>query len=249
MDSTNASFPSRRSLIQIGRGKPIGSNELHQMGITLRHINNLVQHGWLEPLGRGVYVRQGQELTFEHAMEYLTRSIPDLHIASMTAVKWHNGIHYVNKDVPTAVWGTSTPRLPKWFMERFDCTYQVTQLFSPDMPRDLGLDALSATHPTLYVSSPERALLEMIGDIGKKFTIEEVADVARNMQSIRLPLLNDLVGYTVRIKVLRILFRLARESRASWGDDVNNQVGRSDATARSTGTRGMSASTSKVYPL
>jgi hypothetical protein len=56
--------------------------------------------------------------------------------------------------------------LPTWFTQRFEARYQSTQLFDANLPAGFALQPLPAGRPEVLVSTPERALLELLSDVG-----------------------------------------------------------------------------------
>lgn len=84
------------------------------------------------------------------------------------------------------------------------------------MPSDFGLQRLPDGRPDVLVSVPERALLEMLSDVGKTQSLEDAVNIAENIRTLRESVLDKLLTHTMRIKVVRLLYELARDARQPW---------------------------------
>lgn len=187
------------------------------MGIPPYQASYLARHGWLTHLGRDAYVRAGDRLERDACIEFLARSILGLHVGGKTALSWRGITHNIAFREKVSLWGNKSTRFPAWFTERFTSTYQTTQLFS-GLPADVGLQTLPVGHGRVLVSVPERALLEMLSDIGKTQSLDEATKIFESIRSLRQPVLDELLAHVTRIKVVRILYHLAQETGQPWAD-------------------------------
>jgi hypothetical protein len=96
--------------------------------------------------------------------------------------------------------------------------YRVAHIFDPDLPAGLGLAPLTGGHPELLVSSPERALLELLSETGSFESLEEVRQLVESTRNLRLPLLDQLLSHLTRIKVVRLAALLAAELALPWAE-------------------------------
>jgi hypothetical protein len=216
METTTARFSFKHVLAKLPRGEPASTRDLETRGISAHHASYLARHDWLTHLGRGVYMRPGDELTRDACIAFLTRSIPGLHVGSKTALAWRGVVHNISFKERITLWGDKPTRLPEWFTKRFNSTYQVTKIFSEELPSDYGLQSLPNGRSEVMVSVPERALLEMLSDVGKMQSLEEAVSIAENIRTLREPVLDKLLTHTTRIKVVRLLYELARDAGQPW---------------------------------
>jgi hypothetical protein len=75
---------------------------------------------------------------------------------------------------------------------------------------------LPAGRPELQVSTPERAILELLSDVGKRQTLEEAQNLIEGARALRLNVLDELMGYLTRIKVVRLAYTVADNLDLSW---------------------------------
>lgn len=216
MASTADSFSFKKLLAVLPRGAPLDVTFLKEHGLSAYHASHLAKAAWLTHLGRGVYMLPGDTLTRDECLAYLMRRYKGLHVGGKTALLWRGIRHNISFRETITLWGEKQVRLPAWFLSRFDCTFQTTHLFDPALPSDYGLQPLPAGHPAVLVSVPERAVLEHLSAVGKTESLQDARDLIESMHSLRLPVLEDLLAHTIRIKVLRLARTLAEELDLPW---------------------------------
>lgn len=114
------------------------------------------------------------------------------------------------------LWGERPGALPSWFTTAFPANYQATHLFDPVMPPSLSLSPLPVGRPDVPVSGPERAILELLSDVGKTQGLEEARHLVEATRSLRLDVLEELLHHLKRIKVARLAHTLADELDLPW---------------------------------
>lgn len=127
---------------------------------------------------------------------------------SSAALAWRGVRHNLAFRETVVLWGDQPARLPAWFSELFSARYRVAHIFDPAMPAGLGLASLSAGRPDLLVSTPVRALLELLSETGSFEGLEEVRHLVESPRNLREPVLDELLGHLNRIKVARLAARL-----------------------------------------
>jgi hypothetical protein len=185
-------------------------------GLTAKHAARLAKEGWLERLGHGTYALTGETLDRDASLASLVSAVPGLHVAGKTALSWRGVRHNLAFRETLILWGDKPAKLPVWFTERFPAHYQATHLFDAEMPPELGIAPLPAGRPDVPVSTPERALLELLSDVGTRQTLEEARHLVEGARSLRLPVLEELFSHLTRIKVVRLAHALADELSLPW---------------------------------
>lgn len=216
MKSTKEVFSFKRLLTVLPRGTPLDVTFLKVHGLSAFHAAHLAKGGWLTHLGRGVYMLPGDTLTRDGCLAYLMRKHAGLHVGGKIALAWRGVRHNVTFREIITLWGEQQVRLPAWFLERFECTYQTTQLFDPELPTAFGLQPLPGGNPAVLVSVPERALLEHLSDVGKTESLQDTRDLIESTRNLRLPVLETLLAHTARIKVVRLARVLSEELDLPW---------------------------------
>jgi hypothetical protein len=99
------------------------------------------------------------------------------------------------------LWGDQPKRLPPWFTQRFDSRYQETQLFDAKLRKGFGLQPLPNGSPGVLVSAPERAMLELLSDVGKIQSLQETRQLVEGLRTLREKTLDELLNHSTRIKL------------------------------------------------
>ncbi len=216
MASNNTFFSFKRVLSDLPRGEPLSNAALRGHGVSEFRASALGRSGWLTHLGRGVYMLPGDTLTRDGCLAYLARQMPGLHVGGKTALAWRGTRQNVSFREVLSLWGNQSKRLPLWFTERFPARYQATQIFDADIRKGLGLQPLPNGRPEILVSVPERALLELLSDVGKTQSLQETRQLVESLRTLREKTLDELLAHTSRIKVVRLTELLGRDLDLPW---------------------------------
>lgn len=189
---------------------------LAKHGLTAKHAARLAQEGWMRRVGHGVYGLPGDVLERDASLVSLSALIPGFHVGGKTALSWRGVRHNLSSRETLSLWGEKSVSLPEWFVQQFPAHYQSTHLFSGKLPTGLGISPLPAGRPELQVSTPERAILELLSDVGKRQTLEEAQNLIEGARALRLNVLDELMGYLTRIKVVRLAYTVADNLDLSW---------------------------------
>ncbi len=191
---------------------------LQKRGLSAKQVARLAEGGWLHRLGHGVYVLPGDQLNRDASLAQLATLMPGLHVAGKTALAWRGVRHNLAVREQLILWGDKPAKLPAWFTAAFAAGYQATHLFDERLSANTGLASLPGGHSEVLVSTPERALLELLSDVGKGQELEEARNLMESARSLRLPVLEELLSHLKRIKVARLAHTLAEELELPWAD-------------------------------
>jgi hypothetical protein len=216
MASTNVEFSFKQLLTRWPRGEPRTSAELARQGMSPYRASALARSGWLEHVARGVYKLPGDPLDRDACLALLSRQWPDLHVGGKTALDWRGIRHNVGARQVLTLWGTEPRKLPAWFIDLFPGSYRYTALFDAGLPAGTGLQALPNGRPDVHVAVPERALLELLSDVGKDQSLAEARYIVEGLTGLRAKVLNELLAHTTRVKVIRLAHSLATETGQAW---------------------------------
>ena len=201
---------------KLPRGAPLGTATLAGLGISSALAHEYVKAGWLEKLGRGVFMFAGDELQRNETLAFLEPRIPGLHVAAKTALAWHGFRHKVAVTETTILWGDRRTELPSWFQDRFPARYSSSRLFDDDLPAGTGIAPMSEFPNGPRVSSPERALLEMLSEVGVYQELEEARAIMENVRQLRSRQLRLLLSHCRMVKAVRLCVAWAREFDLPW---------------------------------
>ena len=79
------------------------------------------------------------------------------------------------------------------------------------------------------VSTPERALLELLDEVGVRQALQEAREIAEGAYNLRAQVLTDLLKRCTSVKTVRLCLQLGRELSLPW-------AGKLDAAALPTGS-------------
>jgi len=206
----------RKALTSLPRGTPLSTPLLAQRGLSAKQVARLAEGGWLRRLGRGVYLLPGDELNRDAALAWLGQQVPGLHVAGKTALAWRGVRHNLAFKERLVLWGDASATLPDWFTSAFTATYQATHLFEGTLPPGVGLAPLPGGRSDLLVSEPERAVLELLSDVGKTQGLEEARHLVEGTRTLRLDVMDTLLAHLKRIKVARLAHSFADELGLPW---------------------------------
>ncbi len=151
--------------------------------------------------------------------------MPGLHVGGKTALAWRGVRHNAGPRERLVLWGEKAGRLPPWFTERFPARYVSRSLFTGTLPKDFGLQPLPEEPDGPLVSVPERALLELLAEVGTEQSLEEARNLVEGVRSVRLDVLGVLLQHCLRVKVVRLCLNLADELNLPWATEARSLAG------------------------
>lgn len=217
---------SERNLIQrvqreLTRGAPIPLTALAQLGVSNSLASYYVRHGWLERIAHGLYAFPNDSLDRAASLRYLQKLAPGLHVGGKTALSWRGVRHYLGHSQPLVLWGTRRWTLPAWFTQRFPARYRATPLFDATIGPDTAIGFLpDPGSEGVRVAEPERALLEMLSEVGVKQTLGEAAKLVESTRTLRPELLGQLLEHCVSSKTVRLATSLPARAGLPWAEKL-----------------------------
>ena len=214
-------LPTRHKLIKslqmaFPRGAPFDHQQLAKLGVSSALAHHYLKSGWLTRLGRGVFMFANDTLHREACLKFLSLQMPGFHVAGKTALAWRGVRHNLPAREPLSLWGEGKGGLPEWFQKLFPSRYTTRNPFSPKLPKHFGLQPLPETPNGVLVSVPERALLEMLSEVGVHQGIEEARNIMEGARSLRPEALTTLLKNCRRVKVVRLCVSWAEELNLPW---------------------------------
>lgn len=206
------------------RGVPLDTATLQSHGISSALAHDYVKSGWLERLGRGVFKFAGDELERDPTLRFLERKLPGLHVAAKTALAWHGFRQNLAHRETLILWGTRKDSLPPWFVERFPTRFSSARLFDDQLPAGSGLATLPDSPDGPRVSAPERALLEMLSEVGVHQPIEEARAIMESVRQLRVHQLTALLEHCRMTKAIRLCVMWAEELGLPWAEKARGAV-------------------------
>lgn len=223
---TNRHKPVKTLQWAFPRGTPFDSRQLRKVGVSSALAHHYLKSDWLARLGRGVFMFPHDTLRQEDSLKFLSRTIEGFHVGGKTALAWRGIRHNLATRESLSLWGEGKAVLPQWFTMRFPARYTARNLFSPKLSKGFGLQPLPETPDGVLVSEPERALLEMLSEVGVHQGVEEARNIMEGIRSLRAEDLATLLKHCQRVKVQMLCVSWAEELNLPWASAARNATGK-----------------------
>lgn len=200
------------------------SEDLAALGVSADLAVHYARAGWLSRLARGVYRRPNDTLDLHACLVLMQRSIEGLHVGGKSALDWYGVRQYLSQQSVLHLYSWATARLPNWFTERFPAEYHRKRLFDepPNDPLHAGPFEKCAGAPR--VSVPERALLEMLSEVGVRQPLQEARELTESAYSLRADVLHDLLQHCTSVKTVRLCLQFGRELALPWAAKLDTAL-------------------------
>ena len=197
-------------------GRPLTSKDLAELGISADLAVHYERAGWLTRLARGVYSRPGESLDRNACLLLLQQKIPGLHVGGLSALDWFGIRQYVAQQPQLQLYGLAPARLPDWFGSRFPAEYHQKRLFNESLGAMLQIAPLEQQMRAPMVSAPERAVLEMLGEVGGRQSLQEARELVESTYSLRGAVMQTLLQQCTSVRTVRLCLTLGRELNLPW---------------------------------
>ncbi|XAH22283.1 type IV toxin-antitoxin system AbiEi family antitoxin domain-containing protein [Xylophilus sp. GW821-FHT01B05] len=197
-------------------GTPLTSGDLAGLGISADLAVHYVRAGWLVRLTRGVFCRPNDPLALHPSLILLQRRFEGLHVGGKSALDWYGVRQYVAQQPVLQLYGWATGKLPEWFTERFPAEYSRKRLFDEEPGALLHIGPFEKRSGAAQVSAPERALLELLSDVGVRQPLQEARELMESAYSLRADVLRELLQRCTSVKTVRLCLQLGREASLPW---------------------------------
>ncbi len=210
-------------------GRPVTSEELSALGVSADLAVHYVRAGWLTRLARGVFARPDTPLELYPSLGLQERRVTGLHVGGTSALDWHGVRHHVAQRPHLHLYGWASATLPAWFTERFPSSYHRLRLFDEQPDALLRVSHFQRQADRPLVSDPERAMLELLSDVGVRQPLQEARDLLEGTPSLRAVVVQELLTRCKQVKTVRLCLTLGRELGLPWAAKL-------DATQLPTGS-------------
>ncbi len=197
-------------------GAPLTSKDLAALGISADLAVHYVRAGWLMRLTRGVFCRPNDNLALHPSLVLLQHRLEGLHVGGKSALDWYGMRQYLAQQPVLQLCGWAAGRLPEWFTGRFLAEYHRKRLFDEQPGSLLHVDPFEKRSGAPQVSAPERALLELLSDVGVRQPLQEARELVQSAYSLRADVLRELLQRCTSVKTVRLCLQLGREASLPW---------------------------------
>jgi len=197
-------------------GTPLTSADLAAQGVSADLAVHYVRSGWLTRLMRGVFCRPSDTLALYPSLLLLQRQFDGLHVGGKSALDWQGVRQYVSQNPVLNLYGWVAARLPSWFTQRFPAEYHRKRLFDERDDVLLHVGTFEKRSGAPQVSAPERALLELLSDVGVRQPLQEARELTEGAYNLRADVLHELLQHCTSVKTVRLCLQLGRELSLPW---------------------------------
>jgi len=207
--------------LHTGEGQPFSSNAARRHGCSSALLSYYAKRGTLLRLGRGAFMFPGDKLDLAYAISFLGGIIPDLHIGSESAIRWHENRDFAASGQRLVLVTQSRKTLPQWFTERFHCS--VVRRTPFPVGSSLYLENLHSQDAELKgakVASRELAVIEVINEVGWRVKVDHACEVLSRVRQMDAAGLVRLLEASNRVKVRKFCAKLLRDLDTPWTKDL-----------------------------
>jgi len=201
---------------RLSPGTPLTSEDLAALHISADLAVHYVRAGWLTRLARGVYCRPNDTPGLHPSLLLLQRRFEGLHVGGKSALDWHGLRQYVPQQPVLHLYGWAAGRLPAWFTERFPAEYHRKRIFDEQPNALLQVNPFEGRSGAPQVSAPERALLELLSEVGVRQPLQEARELVESAYTLRAHVLHELLKHCTSVKTVRLCLQLGRERSSPW---------------------------------
>lgn len=192
------------------------SEELVRLGVSADLAVHYARAGWLVRLARGVFRRPEQALSLHPSLKLLESRIEGLHVGGKSALDWQGVRQYVAQQETLHLYGWAAARLPEWFLKEFPAEYHRKRLFDEQPGGLLHVLPFEGRNEAPQVSTPERALLELLSEVGVRQPMQEARELLESTYNLRGAVLQELLARCTSVKTVRLCLQLGRELSLPW---------------------------------
>ncbi len=200
----------------LASGTPLTAKDLAALGMSADLVVYYARAGWLQRLARGVYCRPNDPPALHPSLLLLQRRFEGLHVGGKSALDWYGIRHYVPARPILQLYGWRSARLPGWFTDRFPSEYRRKRIFAEEPGALLHVRPYENDRNAPLVSAPERALLEVLSEVGTRQPLQEARELMESTYTLRVDVLHDLLKRCTSIKTVRLCLNLGRELSLPW---------------------------------
>lgn len=177
-------------------------------------IKKYCDSGWLRKVGHGAFAKLGDDIRWPGAIYTLQKELRlPIHIGGLSALEMQGlsqNIVIDTEQTTINLFNTSSRKikLPKWFhnvVTNYLCIQH--HLFTNEIALELRL----VGDIEVVVSTPERAILEILDLVPNTFDYAHANDLIENLRLLRPDLLQALLEACTSIKVKRLFLYLANK--------------------------------------
>ena len=205
------------------------SKWLDDKGISPKLAWWYVHSGLLEKLAAKAFKKSSDSVGWTGALYALQKQLElNIHLGGSSALSLFGLAHYVElgsgKNIQ--IFSNTKCKYPSWFLNKkmnwsSHVTICKTELFNNDKLNDYSFVEKEVDSLPLTVSSPERAVLELLYLYPKHENLDSLHKIFEGLHQLRPSIIQKLLEQCVSIKVKRLFLHLADLYELSWLEKID----------------------------
>lgn len=190
------------------------THALNEKGFSNQLIQKYFKTGWLNRISSGAFIRQHEQATWQGGIFAIQHDLKlPIHVGGLTALEMQGLAHYLSLASSHNIYLYNTSahkcKMPTWFVNFFnkekEFNFKQCHIFNSE----LGLTTQTIEKLEIVISSPERAILELLYLVPKYIGVEHAANLVENLQTINPELMQLLLEDCRHILIKRLFLCLA----------------------------------------
>lgn len=193
---------------------------LEKQGVYQQLVHEYEKTSWVRRVGRGAYARAGDKVEWTGGLYAIQEQMGlPIHAGGKTALHMQGYAHFLPMGEGTTVtlFGRPNVKLPMWFKQyrwSVKVRYSTTNLFTNDAEQ--GLTTKELAFYSVRVSTPERAMLEVLYGVPEEESYEEAKLLMEGLTTLRPRVVQTLLERCASVKVKRLFMVLAEGCGHAW---------------------------------
>lgn len=200
---------------------------LAEQGYSPQLVQGYVKHGWLVPIARGAFVRNGHTFTWDGGLQAIQKQLQlPVHLGGRSALKIQGVYHYARTTFDVLLCGPAKTLIPAWYVKACEGHYPyyaITYSWLKDW--DLGLTKVQVDNGfEVTVAGIERAMLELLSLVPQHYGYDEATYLMESLTlgQVDVPLIQALLEASTHVKANRLFLHLAHECGHRWLEKIDH---------------------------
>ena len=202
---------------------------LQDKGYSRQRVYGYVKGGWLKSVGKGAYSRPTTEVSWQGLVaswQHIEREA--YHVGGETALNVQGFSHYLRLAGESQIYLIGSSKVPSWVRNvALDMPLRAAhkQLFR-DASKKVGFMEIKSPIKgwPLKVSSPERAMMEVLAFVKDEFSFTFAAELMEGLTTLRPSIVNELLHVCRHVAVKRLFLFLAEYYKHSWLETIDKDT-------------------------
>ena len=202
--------------------KLLFSHFLLQYGFSSDLLQWYRKTGWIESYARGLYKKVNVTVSLDDLILAMQKQLNlNIFFGGKFCLRKYYGINHfsiLGESKKNLFYNKSERKLPIWFKSLFKD--EIIFVETNFLENNIGFNEING----IFVSTPERAFLEVLYMVPKETTVSEAEEILELLPNLRPKLLENLLKKCSSIKVKRLFLYLAEKVNHSWFKYIKTEI-------------------------